>query len=103
MKGSLGLRILGFFVLVSPSFCLGEGLDTWQWRHPPPQGNSISGFTYGNGLFAAAAGRAIVTSPDATNWTTHPLPPIPDNVTGIAFGNGTFVAVGAAVVSSTDG
>lgn len=79
-----------------------HGLDSWEWRHPLPQGNPISGLTYGNGLFAAATGCAIITSPDSTNWTVHPLAES-GNVTAMAFGNGTFVAVGTVVVSSIDG
>src|SRR5258706_3529815 len=78
--------------------CLGDGLDSWDWRHPLPQGNSITGIAYGGGLFAATAGRSVLTSPDAEEWATHPLT-VSGNLTGIAFGNGIFVAVRAALLT----
>src|SRR5947207_46456 len=120
MKGSLGLRILGFFALVAPSFCLGEGLDTWQWRHPHPQGNSTNGRSWidltfgvplayylmeissGGGRCGAVANSGdIATSFNGQDWTTTSgLGAYPEQV---AYGNGTYFIAGPTCQYSTSG
>jgi hypothetical protein len=47
-------------------------LDTWYWRSPLPQGNTLNGVTYGNGIFVAVGGDGtIITSSDGKTWTSR--------------------------------
>ena len=85
-----------------------DPLDTWYWRNPLPQGNTIQRITYGNGIFVALGyGGVIMTSPDGANWVVRRIPLLSSDessFTGVAFGNGIFVGVGAGNIgTSQDG
>jgi hypothetical protein len=71
-----------------------DALDSWQWRNPLPQGSTLNGIAYGNGLFVAVGkSGTIVTSTDAKAWSSqesHTSQPL----LGVTFGGGLFVAVG---------
>src|ERR1051325_9928812 len=46
-----------------------DALDEWQWRNPLPQGNSVRGLAWGNGVLAAVGDLGtVMTSHDGTNW-----------------------------------
>src|SRR5262245_7072981 len=103
MKRMAVFRCIALLIVAGQGcFSFGQGLNSWHWRNPLPQGNWITGFAQGKGLIVAAAARGVVTSPDGTNWASHPLP-ASVSVTAIAFGNGTFTAVGSAIITSSDG
>ena len=68
-----------------------------------PSGSWTSA-AFGNDVFVATGGTAVMTSPDGVSWTKQANAPIPIN--DVAFGNGLFVGVGqggATVVASVDG
>jgi hypothetical protein len=75
-----------------------------------PNGNWLSGVTYGKGRFVAVGGipstNTVAVSTDGISWTLRDsglsntgLTPL----SGVAYGNGVFVAVGADVTTSEDG
>ena len=75
--------------------------NTWT-RIAIPSPVSISGLTYGNGLYVGV-GYSAATSTDGITWTARTLP---HNLTGVGYGNGLFVGVlsGSALgATSTDG
>jgi hypothetical protein len=60
--------------------------------------NDLRGIAYGNGLYVAVGDAgAIVTSPDAANWTAQ-TSGTSVKLTAVAFGEGAFVAVGDNVI-----
>jgi len=80
-------------------------LDSWTWRNPLPQGNSLKATAFGNGLFVAVANAGtIVTSVDGVNWVVQ-RSGVGSDLNAIAFGNGRFIAAGASgtVLTSDDG
>jgi len=79
--------------------------DAWQWRNPLPQGNSLRGITYGNGIFVAVGAQGtILASTDGTNWTIRSSG-VTTSLNKITYGNGTFIAVGdsGTILTSPDG
>jgi len=75
--------------------------NTWT-RITIPSPVSISGLTYGNGLYVGV-GYSAATSTDGITWTARALP---HNLTGVGYGNGLYVGVlsGSALgATSTDG
>ncbi len=67
---------------------------TAPWTLRSSGGTSLSGVTYGNGLFVAVGGSGtILTSPDGMTWTQQ-TSPASEILYDVAYGNGTFVAVG---------
>lgn len=87
--------LLGFFVFTfGVQSILADSLDTWTWRNPLPQGNTLVGVTYGGGQFVAVGGGgSIVTSPNGQAWTlrTSGTTAI---LSAVAYGGGKYVAVG---------
>jgi hypothetical protein len=82
-----------------------DPLDKWHWINPLPQGNSLKGVTYGNGLFVAVgAYGTILISSDGSTWTVT-IPNTTNNLNTVAYGNGFFIAVGenGAILTSSDG
>ena len=80
-------------------------LDTWYWRSPLPQGNTLNGVTYGNGIFVAVGGDGtIITSSDGKTWTSRSSG-TSEWLNGVTYGNGIFVAVGGnrTILTSADG
>lgn len=76
--------------------------------------SSISGLTYGNGLFVATGGAVsnlslagtIFTSPDGATWTQQSAPTGAGGLGPALFGNGVLLALDSqnkAVATSTDG
>ncbi|HWN95893.1 MAG TPA: hypothetical protein VNT99_12725, partial [Methylomirabilota bacterium] len=105
--------------LAAVSGAIAEPLDHWQLRYPPEGRGSLSGFTYGNGLFVGVGtsgswpnNQGIVAfSTNGENWVVRGTG-VKASPKSVAFGNGTFVAVGstytgsnyvATVLTSTDG
>ena len=89
-------------VNISPS---ADPLDNWHLRNPLPQGNTLRGVTYGNGIFVAAGDNGtILTSPDGVEWQSS-NPELIDSLNGVTYGNGIFVAVGdnGTILTSPDG
>jgi hypothetical protein len=82
---------------------MSDALDTWQWRHPLPQGNPIDGIAWGNGRFAAVSrAGTIMTSSDATSWD---LTNVGIGLSAIRYLSNLFVAVGngGSILTSPDG
>jgi hypothetical protein len=92
-------------LLVPPMVSVGSPLDRWAWRHPRPQGNSLTAVTYGNGLFVAVGNRGtILTSSDGYHWTNQVLGTSP-TLLGVAYSAGVYAAVGTSgtILTSTNG
>jgi len=97
------LALLLFLALGSNSALAANPLDEWAWRNPLPQGNSLNGVCYGNGIFAAVGlNGTILTSVDGVNWTVQ-VQTQEKELKAVAYGNGTFVAVGKTILTSSDG
>lgn len=82
-----------------------DPLDTWQWRNPSPQGNSLTAVAFGQGRFVAVGGGGtIISSLDGTNWTLLPQATA-NSLANVAFLNNRFVAVGerGTILYSTTG
>lgn len=77
-----------------------DPLDQWQWRNPLPGGNLLEAVGYGNGRFVAVGdGGTVLSSADATNWTSRYLGQIYGVgadywLASVTWGAGTWVAVG---------
>jgi hypothetical protein len=87
---------------VSPSI---NPLDFWHLRNPLPQGNTLNGVTYGNGIFVAVGQLGtIMISYDGLEWQISHSG-VHNNLSAIAFGNGMFTAVGnsGVILISSDG
>jgi len=106
MKRLLRVWLLIFSLFTfSPIFSNADPLDNWHWRNPLPQGNSLSGVSYGNGTFVAVGDiGTVLTSSDGATWTVR-TSGTRNYLRGVAYGNNTFVAVGDAgtVLTSPDG
>lgn len=79
--------------------------DTWQWRNPLPQGNSLIGVAYGNGTFVAVgSGGTILTSTDGSGWTKR-ISGTDNLLQAVTYNNGIFVVVGdhGTILTSPDG
>lgn len=78
----------------------------WQTRTSPSR-RMMTGLTYGKGLYVAVGeGEAIITSPDALNWTLRGTASVAKfDLAAVAFGNNRFLAVGGVGTSyySDDG
>jgi len=86
--------------------CLASDLGASSWK-PSATGTTsdLNAVAYGNGRFVAVGkAGAVVTSPDGSTWSAHPLPQ-PVDLYGIAFGAHGFVAAGAngSLFTSADG
>ena len=63
-------RLLGIgFLFIGFSAFWGEmsqadPLDNWHWRNPLPQGNHLSGISYGNGCYVAVGSHGSVLTED---------------------------------------
>ncbi len=79
-------------------------LDNWHWRNPLPQGNTLSGIAFGQGMFVAVgASGTLMTSADGSHWNVRDVRTT-KSLEDITYGAGLFVAVGAGVVlTSTNG
>jgi hypothetical protein len=73
---------------------------TAPWTLRSSGGTSLSGVTYGNGLFVAVGSYGtILTSPDGVSWTAR-ASGTSNFLNGVTYANGLFVAVGEAAPSS---
>jgi hypothetical protein len=84
-----------------------EDGTTWTPRPHEPVG-SLTGITYGNGLFVAVGGtdwptrRTVLTSADGITWTTQvSVISIANGIDAVTFGSGLFVAVGDSGTTSS--
>lgn len=76
-------------------------LDTWRWRNPLPQGHSLLGAAYANGMFVGVGEfGTILTSRDGSAWEIQNSGTI-ESLRSLASGNGTLVAVGGGLVTPT--
>lgn len=81
-----------------------DPLDTWYWRNPLPQANSLLGVCHGQGWFVAVGAQGtILKSLDGRNWVPRESGtylPLRD----ICHGGGLFVAVGdyGTILTSPD-
>lgn len=83
---------------------------TWNLIANTQAADTLQDITFDNSLYVAVGGNAptpiIVTSPDATTWTSRAIPAgITARINGVTFGNGVFVIVtsGGEVATSADG
>jgi hypothetical protein len=112
MRGTnWALRFLAAFIasfLLLTAFRMAGPLDTWHWRNPLPQGNSLRGLGCGNGFWVAVGENGtILTSPDTVAWTVRESG-VGERLNAVAWGNGVFAAVfetseGRAILTSEDG
>jgi hypothetical protein len=80
-------------------------LDIWHSRNPLPQGNTLNGVTYGNGIFVAVGQLGtLMTSHDGLEWQIS-TSGVDNNLSAVAFGNGMFAAIGnnGIILLSSDG
>lgn len=92
-------------VLALPFPTQADYLDSWSWRLPTPQGNTLNDLTYAGNLWVGVADHGmVVTSSDGLNWSGR-WTSVTDNLRGIAYGGGLYVAVGSngRIVYSSDG
>ena len=76
---------------------------TWTSRTSRTK-DSLTGVTYGNGIFVAVCGGAtILTSTDAITWTVRSSGTFTNtSLNGVTYGNGTFVAVGGSFIADSE-
>lgn len=84
-----------------------DGLNTWQWRNPLPQGNHLQSVTSGGGKLVAVGyhGKILVSENPTANpasWTQVDVAPH-IYFSGVTYHDGMFVAVGNGFWSSTNG
>ncbi len=99
------------YTLSEPSEKVTLSTDSWKWANPQPQGNTINGVVYGEGLYVAVGDSGtVLTSPDGTTWTDRHTNSLieGDDLHGVAYGKGRFVAasgwsLGAYTLVSDDG
>jgi len=87
-----------------PCYASAAVLGGWEERSIP-EGGSLYGVTYGNGLFVTVGEDGIImTSENGEHWDTKDST-TEDYLRSVVYGNGKFVAVGdsGAIVTSTDG
>ena len=95
----------GFF---TTRWTVATSVDGVKWLHVSGSGGSLEGVAWGNGQFVAvgkdAAGAAILTSGDGTNWVRRSTPPV-EYLMGVAYGSGQFVALNlyGPALTSPDG
>jgi len=84
-----------FLMIVLVSFCQfsqAQTLDSWTWRNPLPQGNSLRGLTYVNSQWAMAGDNGAVVFGSGSSFAAR-ASGVTDNLTDIAYGAGRWVAV----------
>jgi hypothetical protein len=80
-------------------------LDIWHSRNPLPQGNTLNGVAFGNGIFVAVGQLGtVMTSSDGLEWQISQSG-IDNNLSAVAFGNGMFATVGnnGVILTSSEG
>ena len=80
-------------------------LDTWNWRNPLPQGNTLLSVAYGNSIFVAVGKHeTVLTSPNGKTWQTRSSGTT-ESLEGVIYSNSIFVAVGESgtIITSSDG
>lgn len=87
------ITVLFFLSCFFPGLSLADPLETWHWRNPLPQGNTLNDITYANDIFVAVGNNTVLTSSDGINWTEGSIE-AHSFINGVSFGNGLFVAVG---------
>lgn len=81
-------------VMLPPAARAAVGASPWQWRHPYPQANHLTGITYGSGQFVAVGERgSILTSPDGDAWTWQDSG-TKESLKSPAYGGGRYVVLG---------
>lgn len=77
--------------------CSADGLDTWQWRNPVPQGHTLRGvgIVGGQSLGVGVSGTIVASANLGQDWSIAD-PGITNTyeLRAVAHGNGKFVAVG---------
>ena len=108
-KDELGnIMVSDEYSFTTPKEYSTDPLDNWRWRNPKPQGNTINGIEYGNGIFVAVGeGGTVLTSSDGGTWTLGNSKTYSD-LNSIIYDNDVFVAVGGGydfyiVLTSLDG
>ncbi len=79
-------------------------LDTWQWLHPRPQGNDLTGGAWGKGRYVLVGAKGVsMTSANALNWDVRQEERF-GSFSGVTFGAGIFVAMTSnQIFTSPDG
>ncbi len=83
----------------------GPTCGKWQWANPRPQGETLWGVAYGNGVFVAVGSfGSILTSTDGADWTARDSGTL-QALSGVEWCGTQFVAVGGQgiVLTSADG
>jgi hypothetical protein len=80
--------------LAVPSRAQTDPLSFWSLRNPVPGGDALWQVAYGSNQYVVVSpDGAILTSPDATNWTSS-ASGVYSGLWGITYGNNEWVAVG---------
>ena len=96
--------ICSILFLALPSLipqALNAGPTNWHWRNPLPQGNTLFGTAYGNGVYVAVGEAGTILN--FSIGIAHSG--IIEALRAVAYGDNTFVAVGdyGAILTSSDG
>lgn len=75
------LLVFGLITVVSQSLHA-DGLDTWHWRNPLPQGNTLKSVAYGNATFVAVGDNGTILQSGTVTPVVNPTPsPTPEGCT----------------------
>ena len=99
------LVVPGILLLLGSGGIVADPLDTWYWRNPQPQANSLYGVCHGQGWFVSVGGQGtILKSLDGQNWVPRESG-TQLTLRDVCFGGGMFVAVGdyGAIFTSPNG
>jgi hypothetical protein len=101
----IGLFI-GFVLLIDivPAVA-SDPLDSWHWRNPLPQGNSLNSMATDSVIIVAVGdGGTVLTSADGINWAIQTTG-LQNNLIDVVYGNGKFIAIDSTgnVIASNNG
>ena len=94
-------------ILLLVSFChfsQAQTLDSWTWRNPLPQGNSLRGMAYAGNQWAMVGDNGAIVVSSGTSLSTR-ASGVTDTLSDIAYGAGRWVAVApnGRILVSEDG
>jgi len=104
IRGSIPLLIVSILLLVAGAG-RADSLDTWQWRNPLPEGNTLSYVAYGSNTFVALGpAGTILASPDGIVWSSTNTAPS-TTFTSLGYLNGLFLATAdeGVILTSSNG
>jgi len=105
LKLTVPYLLVAVLIILCPQNIQADPLDFWHWRNPLPQGNSLTGIAFGNGIYVAVGEYGtILTSPDGMAWMERDSGTT-NRLFAVAYGNGVFVVLGdeGTLMTSVDG